>query len=106
MTDNNHDKLISDDAVNDEATRKAYLFVAQSVAIAVQDAVDNLRNINAICNTVIGAAMAQGLEDPDGAPQFQPIISLAREISLEATSSFLNIGNNAAKILNNFPSGK
>lgn len=40
---------------------KAYQSVAQSAAIAVQDAADALRNVSTIATTAAGVAMAQYL---------------------------------------------
>ena len=53
------------------ASAKALQSVAQSVALAIQDATDNLRNVNTIGTTAIGAAMSQLLAaagQPPSAP--------------------------------------
>ena len=64
------DSSITPQIMQDEGTIKAFQSVAQSTALAVQDAVDNLRNVNTISSTAIGVAMAQMLAVPAEAGQY------------------------------------
>lgn len=81
---------------------KAYQSVAQSAAIAVQDAADYLRNVGTISATATGVAMAQyvatqGAEGGEALTRAQQLVDAAAE-------SFTKIGNAAASIANSFPS--
>lgn len=72
---------------------KAYQSVAQSTAIAVQDATDALRNVTTVASTAAGVALAQILATGN-ATQYQPAIA-----------DFAAVGEAAGKVLSSFPSG-
>lgn len=82
---------------------KAYQSVAQSTAIAVQDATDALRNISTIATTAAGVAMAQYLAT--GEPKYTDALQNAQAMMKNATQDFADIGSTAASILKAFPSG-
>jgi hypothetical protein len=82
---------------------KAYQSVAQSTAIAVQDAADTLRNMSTISTTAIGVAMAQFLATKDAA--YIQVIAEAQLVMTNATANFTAVGTAAAQILKGFPSG-
>lgn len=82
---------------------KAYQSVAQSSAIAVQDAADALRNISTIATTAAGVAMAQFLATKD--PRYKDVIQEAQTMMTGATGDFKAIGEAAASVLKSFPSG-
>lgn len=82
----------------------AYRAVAQSTAIAVQDAVENLRNINTVAATMIGAASAQAIEDPACTDQMQQVIEMARKITDDAIENLRKVGIISNEILQTFPS--
>lgn len=82
---------------------KAYQSVAQSTAIAVQDATDALRNITTIATTAAGVAMAQFLAT--GEPKYTDALQTAQAMMTNATQDFANIGSTAANILKAFPAG-
>ncbi len=98
------DSSITPQIMQDEGTMKAYQSVAQSTALAVQDAVDNLRNINTISSTAIGVAMAQMLAVPANAGEYTTIVTTAQGIATAAAANFLLVGQNAASVLSGFPS--
>ena len=81
---------------------KAYQSVAQSTAIAVQDATDYLRNLSTISTTVTGVAMTQLLATGDS-KTYGEIITNAQGLVSKATQDFKNIGTYATEILNDFP---
>lgn len=81
----------------------AYQSVAQSAAIAIQDATENLRNLSSIGSTAIGVAMAQYLST--GKPEFKDAIERAQAIVTQATKDFRSVGEHAAFIVNSFPTG-
>lgn len=98
------DASITPQIVRGEGAGKAYQSVAQSTAIAVQDATDNLRNINTISATALGVSLAQFLETKD--PVYVQAMELALKMSVEAASTFKIIGLNSADVLKAYPSGQ
>lgn len=82
---------------------KAYQMVAQSCAIAIQDAADNLRNMNTIAATAIGVAMAQYLATGD--EQYVTALAEAQKLIDAANRNFQAVGEAAANVLKQFPSG-
>lgn len=82
---------------------KAYQSVAQSTAIAVQDATDALRNMSTIATTAVGVAMAQYLATGDD--KYAKVISQAQLVMQGATKDFANVGEAAASVLKGFPAG-
>jgi hypothetical protein len=100
MENNPHHVSASDAA---EDTGIAYRAVAQSTAIAIQDAVENLRNINTIAATMIGAASAQAIEDPASADQMQNVIEMAQKITDDAIENLRKVGIISNEMLQAFP---
>lgn len=90
--------------IREEGAGKAYQSVAQSTAIAIQDAADNLRNINTISATALGVSMAQFIET--GESKYAQAIELAQKMSLSAANTFKVIGTNAADVIKGYPSGQ
>lgn len=85
---------------NKEAVSKAQQAVAQSTAIAVQDASDHLRNISTISSTAIGVALAQLLAT--GEPKYADVIKEAQKALASATEHFATVGEKSAKVLQGF----
>lgn len=81
---------------------KAYQSVAQSTAIAIQDATDALRNISTIATTATGMVVAQMLVGED---QNSSLLTDIQSIMTNATQDYAAIGQAAAQILKEFPSG-
>lgn len=82
---------------------KAYQMVAQSCAIAIQDATDNLRNMNTIASTAIGVAMAQYISTGDD--RYVAVLVEAQKLLTAANQNFSAVGEAAANVLKQFPSG-
>lgn len=82
---------------------KAYQSVAQSSAIAVQDATDSLRNISTISMTAMGVAIAQFLATGDA--KYAQAIQHATQMMTDAAVFFKAVGQDAATVLSSFPSG-
>lgn len=75
--------------------------VAQSMAIAVQDAVDLMRNISAIETTAIGAATAKWIENPENVAY--PVIIANSTTTLNAIAALMKtVGENTASVLQQF----
>jgi len=82
---------------------KAYQSVAQSAAIAIQDAADALRNVSTIATTASGVAMAQLLAT--GEDKYAKALTQAQGMMKSATEDFTQVGLAASTILKSFPSG-
>ncbi|MEG2805431.1 hypothetical protein [Stenotrophomonas sp.] len=82
---------------------KAYQSVAQSAAIAVQDAADALRNVSTIATTAAGVAMAQYLATGD--EKYAKVLNQAQSMMQGATDDFSRVGTAAATVLKGFPAG-
>lgn len=79
---------------------KAYHSIAQSAAIAVQDATDNLRNMTTIGATAVGVAMSQYIET--GSKEHKDAITQAQNLVTQAVSDFQKIGEAAAIVVSSF----
>lgn len=86
---------------SDEAAGRAYQLVAQSAAIAVQDATDALRNITTVATTAAGIAMAQFLASGD--PACLELLGHARKMVDDAIADYARIGAASASILSELP---
>jgi hypothetical protein len=82
---------------------KAFQSVAQSSAIAIQDATDALRNVSTIATTAAGVALAQYMAT--GNPIYEDTIKLAQSMMEKATQDYVTIGAAATGIVNGFPYG-
>lgn len=82
---------------------KAYQSVAQSAAIAVQDATDALRNISTITTTAAGVIIAQMLANP--ASPSASVLPKLQDVMVNATKDYAAIGVAATQLVNEFPSG-
>jgi len=83
---------------------KAYQSVAQSSAIAIQDATDQLRNFGTIGTTAAGVAVAQMLATGDVA-KYSPIISEINTMLTNGATNFQTVGQYASELLTEFPTG-
>lgn len=92
---------LSPDVVKTEGAGKAYQSVAQSMAIAVQDATDNLRNITTISSTAIAVCtqlmIAERKVDP-----YAEIIAKSQETLNSTVEIFEKVGTSSANILKEF----
>lgn len=82
---------------------KAYQSVAQSTAIAIQDATDSLRNISTISTTAIGAALAEWMVTQKEQPS-KAIIDEVLKVQEKATLNFEAVGLAAISIADQYPS--
>lgn len=72
--------------------------VAQSMAMAVQDATDNLRNVSQICTTATGIALARLLETNN--ESYQQALRTTAHVNDRAVERFKTIGIHAVGMLN------
>ena len=96
---------LSGEVIKLSGAGKAYQSVSQSSAIAVQDATDNLRNINTMATTAMGVAMAQMLATGEVEP-YSGIIAAAQKIATDGTTNFTAVGTGAGALLSGFPTGE
>ena len=80
---------------------KAYQSVAQSAAIAIQDATDALRNITTISTTAAGVVIAQMLAGDESNSQ---LLNTVQQMMTKAIGDYGQIGDAAVKVLSEFPS--
>jgi hypothetical protein len=92
---------MQDPVIKTSGAGKAYQMVAQSTALAIQDATDNLRNLSTVSTTAIGAAIAQYLAT--GEKKYSDAIATAQNLVGTAAGQFKTIGEDAADVLNGFP---
>lgn len=97
------ESVLSTAAITSAGAGGAYQSVAQSAAIAIQDATENLRNMSSIGSTAIGVAMSQYLAT--GKPEYKDAMEKAQAIVSQATTDFRSVGEHAAFIVNSFPTG-
>jgi hypothetical protein len=100
-----NDDAITPTVIYEEGAGKAYQSVAQSTALAIQDATDTLRNINTISATAIGVAIAQMLESPATAVQYGAVLNQIFTVNAKAAENFTTIGTDAVKVLKEYPYG-
>jgi len=86
---------------DNQAFAKAQQSVAQSTAIAIQDASDNLRNLSTITTTAIGVALSQLLATGD--PKYSKVIEEAQKVMVKGAESYADIGQKSAQILKDYP---
>ncbi|MBI4662258.1 MAG: hypothetical protein HY735_25850 [Verrucomicrobia bacterium] len=81
---------------------RAFQSIAQSIAISIQDAVDNLRNVETISTTATGVAMAQLLATKD--EKYVMVIQQAQTIMTNAINNYKAVGDAAGSVLGQFTS--
>ncbi|MBB1487716.1 hypothetical protein [Oceanospirillum sediminis] len=70
--------------------------IAQSTALAVSDATDNLRNLNTLSTTAIGVALSQFIETGD--PKYAGMIAEAQKIVTTGAENFNTVGQKATEV--------
>ncbi len=99
-----HDAVAAPAAIWETGSGKAFNFVAQATAMAIQDATDNLRNVSTMSTTAIGVAMTQLITSGD-VRTWEPVIKVAENLVTQSATDFCHIGKAAAEVLRNFPPG-
>lgn len=87
-------------AARQAALGRAYQSVAQTGAIAIQDAADYQRNMLSMCATAQGLALTQMLAGNEEGALVLAAATGAVEI---VASQFVTIGTNAATVVQGFP---
>ena len=79
---------------------RAYQSVAQSTAIAIQDATDYMRNMSTIAVTATGVGMAQLVADISNG---QKVIDAATKLMPQVVSNYTKITQAAIQVATNYP---
>ncbi|WDD98049.1 MULTISPECIES: hypothetical protein [Thalassomonas] len=79
------------------AIENAQQSIAQSTALALSDATDNLRNLNTLSTTAIGVALSQYIETGDD--KFCNIIKEAQSVVTRGAENFSTVGEKIATVL-------
>ncbi len=95
--------VLSPQVVRTSGAGKAYQLVAQSAAIAVQDATDALRGVSIIAATAASVAMTKFLTNGD--PKYLLGLTAARDMMATATDDFAKVSVAAASAVREFPTG-
>ncbi len=95
---------LTSDVIRHSGAGKAYQSVAQTTAIAIQDAADQLRNMNTISATATGVAISQMLATGE-VDKFQSILVQIESVLTQSNQNFLCVGQNSSEILRQFPDG-
>jgi len=76
--------------------------ISQSVAIAVQDASDVMRDIGTIETTAIGVATKKMIAEKN--PLYIPIIEACQKVMTDASDYWLKVGKDGAQVLSAYQS--
>lgn len=99
-------ELLDPTTVKIQGAGKAYQSVAQSMAIAVQDATNYLENALIVSSAAIAVATEKMVANPPAnIPIYSPVIEQAGKTVEMAAKNFSDIGMKAGEVLKNFPSG-
>lgn len=82
---------------SESAANNAKQSIAQSTALAMSDATDNLRNLNTLSSTAIGVALSQFIETGD--PKFSAVIHEAQDVVTRGVENFGAVGEKVATVL-------
>ena len=82
---------------SESAVNSAQQSIAQSTALAMADATDNLRNLHTLSTTAIGVALSQFLETGDS--KYVEAISTAQSIVSQGAENFSVVGEKIATVL-------
>lgn len=102
---NSRDAVMGQQTVITSGSGKAYQSIAQTAAIAVQDAADTLRNIQTIATTATGVAMAEWLATQGARPDMDKFFQYTATMMTNATNDFTKIGSASSTIVNEFKPG-
>ena len=94
------DAVMGPQVVLTSGNGKAYQAVAQTAAIAIQDAADSLRNISTVAATAAGVALAQYLAT--GEKKYEDVLTASQGVISQATKDFSDVGTAAVDILKQF----
>ena len=84
----------------------AYQLVAESGALAIQDAVDHLRNITQVATAGLAVIMAKIAKTPIEAPLYAPAIEELQKMITDAATNLATVGTEVGKAMDSYPTDK
>lgn len=96
--------VMTGDVIRHSGAGKAYQSVSQTSAIAIQDAADQLRNMNTITTTAAGVAISQLLATGN-VEQCTAVMGQLKTLMTDSAENFKTVGQNASTVLSGFPTG-
>ena len=101
MNTNTSDNINIADSGKYQAAAKSYQLVAQSAALAVQDATHQLRNLNTVSIAALGMGLANYLSSGNK-DELEGLTKEVKAINEGGINGFTAVGNNAREILRGF----
>lgn len=95
---------LTGDIIRHSGAGKAYQSVSQTVAITIQDAADQLRNMGTIGTTATGVAMSQLLTSGNAA-EYDEVFRNVQGMLTTSADNFKSISQTASQVLSEFPTG-
>ena len=95
---------LTGDIIRHSGAGKAYQSVSQTVAITIQDAADQLRNMGTISTTATGVAVSQLLATGN-AKECEAVFKQVQSMLTMSADNFKSISQTASQVLKDFPSG-
>ena len=84
----------------------AYQLVAEAGALAIQDAVDHLRNITQVATAGLAVIMAKIAKTPIEAPLYAPAIEELQKMITDAATNLATVGAEVGKAMDSYPTDK
>ncbi len=84
----------------------AYQLVAESGALAIQDAVAHLRNITQVAEAGLASIMAQLVAAPEKILEYTPVIAAFEAVIESAAVNLSTVGANVQKAMTDYPTDK
>jgi len=95
---------LTGEVISRSGAGKAYQSVAQSSAIAIQDATDQLRNFGTIGATAAGVAIAQMLATGN-VKKYSPVLEEINKMLVNSATNYEKVGGYASKLVSKYPTG-
>jgi len=95
---------LTGDIIRHSGAGKAYQSVSQTVAITIQDAADQLRNIGTISTTATGVAVSQLLATGK-VPEYEAVFEQVQTMLASSAENFKSVSKIASQVLSDFPTG-
>lgn len=95
---------LTGDVIRHSGAGKAYQSVSQTVAITIQDAADQLRNMGTIGTTATGVAVAQLLATGN-VKEYEVVFTQVQALMTASADNFKTVSQTASQVLSDFPTG-
>ncbi len=95
---------LTGDVIRHSGAGKAYQSVSQTVAMTIQDAADQLRNMGTLSATATGVAVSQLLATGNLA-EYEAVFKQVQGMHSTSADDFKSISQAASQVLSDFPTG-